>query len=244
VRETVLTSNPWLVPVTALRRQPGTRRQEVRAGRIGELSVAGSVVPAGVEAVAVAVLDSILGGIEVAADIRAPWEGECRRCLRPLSGELHCEVRELYRARQSDAGRPSAAPTGPGKSDRHGGHGGQDRHGGLDGQGTQGGHADHGGRGRHGGHGGDGGHANREADLDEDTYPLEGDQLDLRPLVRDALLLELPLAPLCQPDCLGLCPRCGADLNTGPCSCVPDRDPRWGALDVLQGAGDEEGRAT
>jgi uncharacterized protein len=62
----------------------------------------------------------------------------------------------------------------------------------------------------------------------------------LRPLVRDALLLELPLAPLCRPDCRGLCARCGADLNAGPCSCVADRDPRWGALDALRGAGDQE----
>ena len=46
-----VTANPWLVPVTTLRRQPGARREERRAGRIGELSVAGSVVPATAEVV-------------------------------------------------------------------------------------------------------------------------------------------------------------------------------------------------
>jgi uncharacterized protein len=143
---------------------------------VGELSVAGSVVPAGADAVAVAVLDSVDGGIEVTAEVQAPWQGECRRCLRPLTGELRGVVRELYRSRS-----------------RH-----------------------------------------DPSEADDDTYPLEGDQLDLRPLVRDALLLELPLVPLCQEGCRGLCPTCGADLNTDPCGCPgADRDPRWGALDAL-----------
>jgi uncharacterized protein len=48
-------------------------------------------------------------------------------------------------------------------------------------------------------------------------YPLDGDTADLEAPVRDALLLDLPLAPTCRPDCLGLCGRCGADLNTGSC---------------------------
>ena len=69
----------------------------------------------------------------------------------------------------------------------------------------------------------------------EQTYPLLGDQLDLEPLARDAVLLELPLAPLCSEGCLGLCPICGADLNEGVCGCQADvDDPRWAALDVLR----------
>jgi uncharacterized protein len=71
---------------------------------------------------------------------------------------------------------------------------------------------------------------------DEDAYPLEGDELDLEPLVRDAVLLELPLAPLCMPDCLGLCPQCGTNWNQQPCSCAPAVDPRWAALDGLRDA--------
>ena len=43
--------------------------------------------------------------------------------------------------------------------------------------------------------------------------PSPGDQLDLEPMVREAVLLELPLAPLCRPDCAGLCPECGANRN-------------------------------
>ena len=71
---------------------------------------------------------------------------------------------------------------------------------------------------------------------DEETYPLGADHLDLRPLARDAILLALPVAPLCRPDCAGLCPSCGADLNVDRCDCPPARsDLRWAALDALRG---------
>jgi uncharacterized protein len=73
---------------------------------------------------------------------------------------------------------------------------------------------------------------------DDDTYVLTGDELDLEPLARDAVLLDLPLAPLCSADCLGLCPRCGQNWNLGPCACPPDGDPRWSALDALRGPED------
>ena len=68
-----------------------------------------------------------------------------------------------------------------------------------------------------------------------ESYPLRHEQVDLEPLAREVVLLELPQAPLCREECLGLCPKCGVDLNEGPCDCVPDdRDPRWAALDVLR----------
>jgi uncharacterized protein len=68
---------------------------------------------------------------------------------------------------------------------------------------------------------------------DEDAYPLSGDELDLEPLARDAVMLDLPLAPLCASSCLGLCPRCGANRNLAHCDCPPELDPRWSALDSL-----------
>ena len=72
-------------------------------------------------------------------------------------------------------------------------------------------------------------------DAAEEIYPLSGDQLDLEPLARDAVLLELPLAPLCAEGCLGLCPTCGANLNEGDCACSgTDTDPRWAGLDALR----------
>jgi uncharacterized protein len=66
-----------------------------------------------------------------------------------------------------------------------------------------------------------GGRARLEEDLEADDYMMfhDGRQLDLREQVRETLLLELPITPHCREDCRGLCPRCGADLNQGPCGC-------------------------
>jgi uncharacterized protein len=69
---------------------------------------------------------------------------------------------------------------------------------------------------------------------DEDAYPLENEEVDLAELVRDAVVLELPLAPLCRVDCAGLCATCGADRNLTACACRPDLDPRWATLDALR----------
>lgn len=54
---------------------------------------------------------------------------------------------------------------------------------------------------------------------DEDGRRLEADgTIDLEPAIRDEVVLDLPLAPLCRPECLGLCSVCGTDLNSDPCS--------------------------
>jgi len=60
-----------------------------------------------------------------------------------------------------------------------------------------------------------------EMALERDDYMKfhDGRQLDLRDSARELLLLELPMVPHCREDCLGLCPKCGADLNAGPCGC-------------------------
>ena len=71
--------------------------------------------------------------------------------------------------------------------------------------------------------------------LEGETYKLDEDVIDLEPLVRDALLLELPLAPLCSADCQGLCATCGANRNLTHCECVTKEiDPRWAALRSLE----------
>jgi uncharacterized protein len=70
--------------------------------------------------------------------------------------------------------------------------------------------------------------------LEGETYLLDVDSIDLAPLVRDALSLELPAAPVCRGECAGLCPSCGIDRNTGTCDChEEDLDPRWAALRSL-----------
>ena len=68
---------------------------------------------------------------------------------------------------------------------------------------------------------------------DEDRYA--GKEIDLTPAVREQILLYIPPPLLCRDDCLGLCPKCGKDLNEGACGC--DRsviDPRWAALKGIQ----------
>lgn len=67
---------------------------------------------------------------------------------------------------------------------------------------------------------------------DPDAFEIEGDQLDLRPVVREVVLLDAPSTPLCRPDCAGLCPSCGAPRDGEPCGCDgPPPDPRWSALE-------------
>jgi DUF177 domain-containing protein len=68
-----------------------------------------------------------------------------------------------------------------------------------------------------------------------ETYQLGEEAIDLEPMVRDAVLLDLPLAPLCDPDCEGLCPSCGANRNQVRCECTHEQvDERWAALRSLE----------
>jgi DUF177 domain-containing protein len=70
---------------------------------------------------------------------------------------------------------------------------------------------------------------------DDGAFPIVNGQIDLVPMVREEVLLAMPDAPLCRPDCPGLCPVCGADLAQGPCGCDTSvRDERWAVLDQLR----------
>lgn len=67
-------------------------------------------------------------------------------------------------------------------------------------------------------------------DLEFSLY--DGEEVDVSPLIREQLLLALPTRPLCQEECRGLCPNCGANLNLGACGCTTQiPDPR---LEVLR----------
>ena len=68
------------------------------------------------------------------------------------------------------------------------------------------------------------------ADADE-VRRMAGDLLDLEPVVRDALVLALPLSPVCRDDCQGLCPTCGSRWENLPAGHTHETfDPRWAAL--------------
>ena len=71
-------------------------------------------------------------------------------------------------------------------------------------------------------------------DEDLETSYYENDAIDLNGLMREQFYLALPMKPLCQDDCRGLCPQCGTNLNAGNCSCAPVwEDPRLAALKNL-----------
>jgi uncharacterized protein len=171
-------ADPWLVPVRALRRVVGSSQHEHRRGRLGRLSVADAIVAETATVDADVIVSAIDGGVEVSGTVSAPFTAPCRRCGRPLAGDIVADVREVYRPRSL---------------------------------------------------------RERDGEEDEETYELGSDYLDLAPLARDAVLLDLPIAPLCRADCRGLCDRCGADLNIDPCDCAGEqRDERWSVLDVLR----------
>lgn len=75
---------------------------------------------------------------------------------------------------------------------------------------------------------------NSEASEDE-VSRLEGELLDLEPLIRDEVVLELPFQPLCRADCAGLCVECGANRNDDPGHThQAGIDPRWAALGAVE----------
>jgi uncharacterized protein len=83
-----------------------------------------------------------------------------------------------------------------------------------------------------------------EDPIEDDTYPLRNDEIDLEQPIRDLVVPDLPLVPLCDEDCRGLCPSCGVNRNDDPCDCnQTSGDPRWDALRTLVITDDPERRA-
>jgi uncharacterized protein len=78
----------------------------------------------------------------------------------------------------------------------------------------------------------------KEAELnaeDLDVSVIEGNEIDLAELVREQILLNLPDQTFCREDCLGLCPKCGANRNLINCNCIEKEiDPRWAGLKNLR----------
>ena len=68
---------------------------------------------------------------------------------------------------------------------------------------------------------------------DERVFPLEADTADLEEIVRNVFVLNMDSTLLCDPECKGLCCRCGKNLNDGPCGCQKEIDPRFAALRQL-----------
>jgi uncharacterized protein len=172
-------ASPWAFSTRELGRRPGVMRSVTRSvpapggdeaiGLVGVLEV-----PAGTDIDLDLRLESVSEGVYVSGTAAARLEGECSRCLDPLSEDVEVRVEELFAYPDSIT----------------------------------------------------------EETTDPDEVPrLVDDYLNLEQTVRDALVVDLPLAPLCRDDCPGLCPECGgrrADL--GPDHGHETLDARWAAL--------------
>lgn len=158
------------VSVADLLPHPGKTKRIERDALLDDLAVSGSRVPAGARTSVTVELQALNDGIVVVGTVRAPWAGECRRCLKAAGGEVVADVQEVY-----------------------------------------------------------------ERDpVEGETRRLRDVTVDLTELARDAVLLELPIAPLCEDDCAGLCPTCGVDRNETACDCAAaESDPRWAPLSDL-----------
>ncbi len=163
-----------------LGRRPGSQLQRsLTAPAPADLGIEVLRVPEGAPVDLDLRLESVMEGVLVTGSAQADLEGECARCLEPITDEVVVHFQELFVY-----------------DDRDWGHG---------------------------------------DDSDEDVRRLEGDLLDLEPLLRDAVVLELPFQPLCQDECPGLCIECGVRLAD-----VPGHgheaaiDPRWATLAALE----------
>ncbi|MFC4856462.1 YceD family protein [Actinophytocola glycyrrhizae] len=172
-------NSPWTMDTRELARRPGVSRKFERTVETRHaLGVEGVItVPKGARVELDVLLESVVEGVLVSGTAVAPTEGECSRCLDPISAAGHdveVEFTELFAYPDS---------------------------------------------------------ITEETTDEDEIHRLVDDKVDLEPVVRDAIVLALPAAPLCQEDCAGLCPDCGgrwADL--GPDHRHETIDPRWAAL--------------
>jgi len=189
----------------ALGRQAGSARsQQLTVPAPDDLRLELARVPVGADVHLDVRFEAVTEGVLVTGSATAPLAGECARCLAPLATTVTASFRELYLYRQDKHDRHE-------KQDRHDKHDKQDR------------------RGRHDSR--EWFDENTEQD-DEELYYLDGDLLDLEPALRDAVVLALPMSPLCREDCPGLCVECGVPLaDAGADHGHEDApDPRWAGL--------------
>ena len=68
---------------------------------------------------------------------------------------------------------------------------------------------------------------------DPELFYLDGDEIDLDEILSTLFILDMDSKFLCREDCRGLCPKCGKNLNLGPCGCGKETDPRFAVLEQL-----------
>jgi uncharacterized protein len=159
-------------------------------------------VPVGADVTLEVRFEAVSEGVLATGTATAPLTGECARCLTPVTSSVTVGFQELYLYAD---GRHE-------RHDRHDKHGKQQKHDRYE---------------KHDWHD----ESESEEQDDEERY-LVGDLLDLEPAFRDAVVLALPMSPLCREDCPGLCVECGVPLAEAGPGHRHDAaaDPRWAAL--------------
>ena len=178
-------AGPWVIDTRDLGRRPGTSRRYTRTAELDHKLGFEPVVllPRGRAIEFDVLLESFVEGVLGTGTASAEFDGECARCLDPLTERIDVEFTELFAYPDS---------------------------------------------------------ATDSTTDDDEVFRLVDDLVDLEPVVRDAIVLALPSAPLCSPDCRGLCPVCGgrwADLGSDHRH--ETIDPRWAALQDRFGGGPE-----
>jgi uncharacterized protein len=168
---------PLVLDTRELGRRPGSQREVSRTVPApADLGIEVLRVPEGEPVELDLRIEAVMEGVLVTGTATAALEGECVRCLEPITDELSARFQELF------------------VYDDHG----------IPGE-------------------------------DDEVSMLEGDLLDLEPLLRDAVVLALPFQPLCVDDCPGLCTECGARLADDPDHAHDAPiDPRWAGLQQIQ----------
>ena len=162
-----------------LGRRPGSMRtSDFSAPAPAELGIEILSVPEGSPVDFDLRLEAVMEGVLLTGTAKAALEGECARCLEPISDDVEVTLQQLF---VYDDGEQSP-----------------------------------------------------DDDDELDVGRLEGDLIDLEPLLRDAVVLALPFQPLCSDDCPGLCVECGARLADDPEHGHEEPvDPRWAALETF-----------
>jgi uncharacterized protein len=169
---------PFILDTRDLGRRPGAMRSIVReVPAPAGLAIDLVGVPEGAPLRLDLVLQSVTEGVLVTGTVSVGVQGECGRCLDPVSYDLDVEPCELFAYPDS---------------------------------------------------------ATDETTEEDEVSRVVDDFIDLEPVVRDLVVLALPMTPLCRPDCAGLCPTCGQRLDDLPAGHTHEQlDPRWAALAAL-----------
>ncbi|MFE2033509.1 YceD family protein [Streptomyces scopuliridis] len=181
--------DPLVFDTHELGRRPGALQKLTRSVPAPkDFGIAGVIgTPEGAPVELVLRLESVMEGVLVTGTARAAAEGECVRCLEPLSQEVAADFQEMFSYHDADdRGRTRAELA-----------------------------------------------ADAEYSEDEDRLFIEDGLFDLEPVLRDAVVLALPMQPVCRETCAGLCSTCGIRLEENPDHHHDAVDIRWAALQGL-----------